>query len=51
MTYVVQNRWELGRNRVNEAQEADIKAVVLNEKDLRQTRSIELTRSFPKIPK
>jgi len=36
---------------VNEAQEADIRAVMLNEKDLRQTRSIELIRSFPKIPK
>lgn len=51
VTYVVRNRWELGRNRANEAQEADIRAVMLNEKDLRQTRSIELIRSFPKFPK
>jgi len=36
---------------VNEAQEADIRAVMLNEKDPRQIRSIELIRSFPKIPK
>jgi hypothetical protein len=36
---------------VNEAQEADIRAAMLNEKDLRQNRSIELVRSFPKIPK
>jgi hypothetical protein len=33
---------------VNEAQEADIRAVMLNEKDLRQTRSIEFDQKFSK---